>query len=178
MNTSFKSGIGQQFPRSTWNICRQKIINGFSLVEVLIAMLIMCFGLIGIAGLILTTMKSSDSANMQSQAAILAGAILDEMRANSQAAATHTYDNAIGTPVTSPSNCINVACTSSQLAVSDLANWKTKLATLPVGDGSITTLVVGGFTTATITVQWNDTRANKGLGLTATTSSFTLESVL
>ena len=55
---------------------------GFTLVEVLVAMLVLAVGLIGLAGLQLASMKSNHSAYRRSQAAIAVYDLLDRIRAD------------------------------------------------------------------------------------------------
>jgi type IV pilus assembly protein PilV len=56
--------------------------GGFTLVEVLVAVLVLAVGLLGLAGLQLASMKSNHSAYRRSQATIAAYDLLDRMRAN------------------------------------------------------------------------------------------------
>jgi len=161
---------------------------GFSLLEVLIALVILSVGLLGIAAMISSTVKSNDSAYMRTQATALAYSIIDRMRTNLLAAQNGNYDIAIGTTATgSPTICngSGANCDSPTLAAFDLAQWKQALASstngLPGGDGSIVTAAVGGVTTVTVTVQWNDSRAYAALkksgAPTVTTFSLAVSSV-
>jgi type IV pilus assembly protein PilV len=142
--------------------------RGFSLIEVLVALVVLSLGVLGVSALIVSSLKSNDSAKMRGQAAILAQAIIDNMRANvATAAVSGSYNIAIGTAAPTPgTNCITATCTSSaQVAATDLYYWKKSLAqALPSGDGSIVTVTntVGTgatYTTATVTVQWDESRA-------------------
>lgn len=162
---------------------------GFSLLEVLIALVILSVGLLGIAAMLSTTLKSNDSAYMRSQATILAANIIDRMRANPQGAANGDYDISMGAATPAPGS--GTACTGTSadcsaviLAKYDLTQWLTTLASssngLPQGAGSVTTSTLGGVQRVTVTVQWNDSRANTALGgaPSATTSSLSVSSVL
>jgi type IV pilus assembly protein PilV len=161
---------------------------GFSLLEVLIALVILSVGLLGIAAMISSTIKANDSAYMRTQATALAYSIIDRMRTNQLAAQNGEYDIAVGTPAPGSSTVCNgngANCDSSTLAAFDLAQWKQALASsangLPDGDGSIVTAAVGGVTTVTVTVQWNDSRAYASLNKTGapvpTTFSLAVSSV-
>jgi type IV pilus assembly protein PilV len=161
--------------------------SGFSLLEVLIALVILSVGLLGIAAMLGATLKSNDSAYMRSQATALAYNIIDRMRANPIGAANGDYDIAIGTPAPgSATVCTGggAGCDSAVLADYDLTQWKQTLAStsngLPDGDGSITVTPVGGVNLVTVTVQWNDSRAGHALGTApvATTSSLSVHSAL
>jgi type IV pilus assembly protein PilV len=56
--------------------------GGFTLVEVLVAALVLAVGLLGLAGLQLASMKSNHSAYLRSQATVAAYDLLDRMRAD------------------------------------------------------------------------------------------------
>lgn len=66
--------------------------QGYSLLEVLIAVLILSIGLLGLAGLQTTSLQSNQSASQVSQATFLASDILDRMRANPDGAKSGSYD--------------------------------------------------------------------------------------
>lgn len=124
-------------------------MRGFTLLEVLVAILVLSIGLLGLAGLMASSLKNSHSAYQRTQATWLAYDALDRMRANRQVALAQGYDLALGaTPG------------GSGLAATDLSEWDTALTdTLPAGDGSIS-VAAGGV--VKIIVQWNDTRGTGG----------------
>ena len=128
---------------------RRKATGGFTLLEVLIALIIMSIGLLGVFGLIVNALKANDSSNMRTQAAILANSIIDNIRANSKQTTSTAYSAAIGTAVSqpNPSTCTS-SCTAAQLEAIDVYNWKQSLKTmLPSGDGSITETTANSVTT-------------------------------
>lgn len=146
---------------------------GFSLLEVLIALVILSVGLLGIAGLLSGTMKSNSSAYMRTQATVLAYSVIDRMRSNLPAVQNTTYDVSMpAAPATSGSSaCDTTACASPALAAYDISQWEQELAeSLPGGRGSITTNVSPGATTVTVTVLWDDGRANVALGAPGATT--------
>jgi len=125
-------------------------MRGFTLLEVLVAIVVLSIGLLGLAGLMASSLKNSHSAYQRTQATWLAYDALDRMRANRQIALAGGYNLALGaTPG------------GSALAAIDLGEWDTALAnTLPAGDGSI---VVAAGGAVRIVVQWNDTRGTGGI---------------
>lgn len=159
---------------------------GFSLLEVLIALVILSVGLLGIAAMISGTMKANDSAYMRTQATGLAYNMIDRMRANTTATDNGQYDvsmPASASTASEPSACTNNACDSTQLAAYDVDQWEYDAAhLLPQGRGSITSSINGGVTVITIKVLWNDSRAQGGLQKTgapiASTFSLSISSVL
>lgn len=119
------------------------------MLEVLVAIVVLSIGLLGLAGLMASSLKNSHSAYQRTQATWLAYDVLDRMRANRAVALAGGYNLALGaTPG------------GSALAAADLSEWDAALSnTLPVGDGSIAVTANGR---ATIIVQWNDARGTGG----------------
>jgi len=160
---------------------------GFSLLEVLIALVILSVGLLGIAALISTALKSNSSAYMRTQATAMAYNIIDRMRANLPATNLSGYNIAMpAAPYagTNPTTCTGAPCTSAALATYDIGQWEYDLAKqLPQGMGSITDPpVTNGLVTVVVTVLWNDSRAHDSLqksgAPTAATFSLSVSSAL
>lgn len=125
--------------------------HGFTLIEVLIAVVVMSFGLLGLAALQMTSLKNNHSAHHRAQATLFAEDIADRMRANRSGALAGEYNLAPGE--TPPSG--------SSVAASDLTSWRAALAArLPSGSGSLT--LDGGTNIVTITVTWDDGRGTDG----------------
>jgi len=137
--------------------------NGVTLLEVLIALFVLSVGLLGMAGLQLTSLKNSYSAQLRTEATLQANNILERMRLNRQVAKTGGYD--IPLSASPPSGLA--------LVDQDLSDWLNTLASnLPSGDGSVSTNAVTGVTV--ITVQWDDSKGTSG----SSTQSFTMGSML
>lgn len=60
----------------------QRHETGFSLIEVLIALLVLAIGLLGMASLMLTSMQSNQGAAQRSAAVVLAYDLVERMRSN------------------------------------------------------------------------------------------------
>lgn len=149
---------------------------GFTLVEVLVALVVLSVGLLGIAGMITTALRTNDGAYLRTEANIMAYSMLDRMRTNRDAATQSDYDSSMGTASsTAPTTCLGTSadCTSSQMATWDIYEWKKELAgNLPSGQGSIATkLDASGVVEVTITVQWNAARAEQALSNTSASSN-------
>jgi type IV pilus assembly protein PilV len=135
-------------------------LAGFTLLEVLIAVLVLSVGLLGLAGLQATGIKTNHSAYMRSQAVAYGYDIIDRMRANRLSALSGSYNIAIGAG----------APAGSSIAQTDLREWKNLVAAhLPVGDASAN--INGG--TVTVVVQWDDSRAEG-----STTETITVQTEL
>lgn len=144
--------------------------NGFTLMEVLVALAVLSIGLLGMAGMQLFSMKSSHNAYLQSQATFFAYDLIDKMRANPVGFNNGNYDTTISAIPGSFTNCqTNTAtCTPDQLATFELVQWKCGLgayvnntaciaplnlnSVLPNGDGVINRVGED----VTVTVQWQE----------------------
>jgi len=130
--------------------------SGFTLLEVLVAVLVLAIGLLGLAGLMTSSIRNNQSSYQRTQATWLAYDIVDRMRVNRAAALASNYNTALGSPVT----CAASPALSGAMAAQDLTDWKNQIAcALPAGDGSV---AVQANRTVTVTVQWNDSRGTAG----------------
>ncbi len=133
---------------------------GFTLIEVLIAMLILAVGLLGLAGMQMNGLRNNLSAYHRSQATQLAYDIADRMRANVDDAGNFggsTYITLDPADAVIQASCTAVAgdCSSAQMAQQDLFEWYRDLtATLPGATEDIT--VAGSL--FTVTLSWDDDR--------------------
>ena len=115
-------------------ISRHKFANqrqaGFSLLEVLIALVIMSVGMLGIAGLYVESMQAGRTSIFRHNAVTLASDVADRIRANPTGGVD--YQGPGGN-----NNCVlgNVDCDPAQMAANDIDLWKTQAAgMLPSGD--------------------------------------------
>lgn len=101
--------------------------RGLSLVEALVALLVLSIGLLGIAGLFVESVRNSRSALLRSQAVNLVADMGDRIRAN--AVAGDAYDSGAypGGPETrgcAPDrDDAGGSCSAAELAEDDLARW-------------------------------------------------------
>lgn len=113
---------------------------GFNLIEVMIALVIISVGLLGLAGLQVSSLKQNQSAYYRSQATLLAYDIADRMRANMNEVDAGSYFAASGAEGT---DCINytgsaTGCSASDMASHDLWEWQGTLRDeLPIGGGRV-----------------------------------------
>jgi type IV pilus assembly protein PilV len=164
--------------------------EGFTLVEVLVALLVMSIGLLGIGKMMMLSARANDSAYMRSQATALAYTMLDAMRANRAAAISQGYDTAQVVPAQQACATAAPGCTSGQVAQNDTFLWNQALALeLPNGAGTVQTVAAADTVTlannitATITVTWFDrvaeqSFANPNLPAGQGNNSIVLETVL
>lgn len=134
--------------------------RGFSIIEVVITMGIMSFGLLGIAGLQLSAMSKSRVTFERNQATLLANDLVERIRANLPAAASGSYDVRTGSEQsTSTSSCkgAQASCSASDMASADLADWSRRVdAVLNDASADVAVTVVGGTASSvTLTLAWD-----------------------
>ena len=98
--------------------------GGFTLVEVLIALVVLSIGLLGLAGLQSTGLRFNQSATMRSHATQLAYDMSDRMRANIAAADAGSYLGSSAAAPAAVANChTGAGCSSANMAADDLSTW-------------------------------------------------------
>ena len=134
---------------------RHKLITasrqqGVSLVESMIALLVISVGLLGIAALQITSMKQNSSAMHHSQAVWIGNNIADRIRANFS-----QFDSYAGikTSGSYSQDCVGGSCTAAQMVDSDAADWATSMQDLPAGLGIISSPNAGELL---IRIMWDD----------------------
>lgn len=141
--------------------------RGFSLVEVMIAVLIVAVGLLGFAKMQALAVGSTRNSGTRSMVAMQTSALAASMRANEAywaaglAPATFTVTGATLGDATLDGltvDCTAGVCTPAQMAAFDLKNWGTSLTALfPSASGTIAcSTVLGSPVTCTITVSWSE----------------------
>ncbi len=133
--------------------------RGLTLVEAMIALLVISVGLLGIASLQLTAMNQNASSLNHSQAVWYAYEMSDRIRAN--ITSFNTYDG-IDTNTGYSGDCTSSACTPAQMVTADAADWATMLGNLP--GGRCTVALANAADGLIVTVMWDD----DGTGATGT----------
>lgn len=120
--------------------------HGFTLVEVLVAIVVFSFGLLGMVGLQAAAMQANREARMQNQATALARELAEMMRGNKEiavksAAADNPYlgaftvgSLALATPsyCLAVSNAANGCTTTTDIATAQMTDWLARVdAALP-----------------------------------------------
>jgi len=130
--------------------------RGFTLLEVMIAMVIFSIGMLGLAGLQARGLQSNTTAQYRTIATIQAYDMADRIRANARGITDGDYD-AIGTNIPAAVNCISGTCTAAQMAQFDHFEWNTTNGNvMPSGRGSVD--IVVGTGRFTITMMWDEDR--------------------
>ncbi|MCX7229470.1 MAG: prepilin-type N-terminal cleavage/methylation domain-containing protein [Burkholderiales bacterium] len=128
--------------------------HGFSLIELLVALIVVSLGLGGILFSQARGMQALNGNSWRAQAAVLAEHVIDRARAN---------------PTGNYTVAFSVTPSGADVTGRDLATWKAQLGrSLPAGDGEITitprTDTVTGrvFDEINVVVRWDDRRAGAG----------------
>ena len=149
--------------------------RGFTMLEVLIAIVVIAFGLLGVAGLQVVALKNNQSASHRLVATTLANDMIDRVKTNAQGLISGDYDkpdpNAYATQVAA---CLSSSgCSPQELAQNDRAEWAALVAAALPGGRAIVCLDStpddgvsaaapacdgAGTTLYAVKIWWNDER--------------------
>jgi len=123
---------------------------GASLIEILIAVLILGIGMLAVAAMQATGLRNNQSSLERSQSVLESYSIIDMMRANVNAARNNAYNI--------PMTC--TAPTGTARPNAEQAAWINSLQAV-LGDTACGQIAcIDG--TCTVTVQWDDSRGSEG----------------
>lgn len=168
MSKRMNCGSAQPVPRRA---------AGFSMIELLVAVLVMGIGVLGITGLQMVSLQNNRDALLRAEATQLAYDMMDRIRANPLGTPPGTpYAGVdIGDAPAGGADCVNNACAANNMVAFDTSVWKCQLGDwhensvcvdyrdddvipsedaqpgLPDGDGSIE---IDGAGVITVTVEW------------------------
>ena len=108
---------------------------GFTLLEVLIAVLVLSFGVLGMVGLQAASLQANRDARLQATAARLGQELVDMMGSNrniaqqtASAANPYLFDSSTGAYPAPPQDCFLVACTSTLIVAGyEMREWVTRV---------------------------------------------------
>lgn len=137
--------------------------RGTSLIEALVALLVLALGVMGMAAVQTRSLTTARSTNLRAVAIRATEDLQDRIQANSDLrhmpALVNPYVTTWGPPPATDTDCASMPCAGPQLAAFDLMQWKNELArSLPAGDG----LVFSSTTDANqlgILVAWTEAKA-------------------
>ncbi len=123
---------------------------GFSMIEVLIAILVLGIGLLGFALLQTMNVRFTQSANFRTQATNLAYEMLDQMRINRVLANSYAGNYTATTGACTPATGANLSAASFRNA------WSCRLGKA-LGGGATASVVRNG-AEVTVNITWGDER--------------------
>lgn len=141
--------------------------RGFSLIEVLTAMVVLSIGMLGIAAMYTTSLKTGRSAQLRTKGVVFAADMADRIRANpgggadyASSATDQGSDKGCADRSNSGTVTAGVACTTDQMAADDIYQWKQLLTNPQSGLPDAEAVIDYDNTTTpptyTITVNWTD----------------------
>jgi type IV pilus assembly protein PilV len=145
--------------------------RGFSLVEVMVALVVVSIGLLGLAKMESLALSSTSVAGSRALAAIQAASMASAMHANpsywgaglAPASTTIYYDTTPALQISDPglntaATCLTAgtgSCTPAQMAAYDVQQWAAALKqVLPAPFATIVCNTNGFPVTCTVTIQW------------------------
>lgn len=127
-------------------------VSGFSMIEILIALVVLALGLLGFALLQTMSLRYTQSANERTQATNLAYDLLDQMRANRLSASD--YQNAtFAAGDVSAADCVNRP-TGTVTWAQSIERWQCQVFATLGADASATVTYIGG--EAVVTLNWGE----------------------
>ncbi|MCU6435653.1 type IV pilus modification protein PilV [Undibacterium sp. Jales W-56] len=134
---------------------------GVGMIEVLVALVITSFAMLGLAGLQVTSLRFQKTAHYRSLASLNTADIADRMRANVAGAKANNYvttDPYLANPSLAAGACPTSSATIADVATKDLCEWRLNLKnTVNGGWGEVSGDVLKGFT---ITVYFKEPSKN------------------
>ena len=123
---------------------RARTQGGSSLVEVLVAILVVSLGVIAMGGLLASATRLGKASEMRAVASLMAADISERMKANVAVVSAGNYNltdafSASASEPAAPTACAAPkACTAAEIAARDLAEWQRAVFhALPAGTGYI-----------------------------------------
>ncbi len=152
-----------------------KNTRGFTLLETLIALVVLSVGMLGIASLHVEGLRNGRTATLRTKAMTLASDMAEKMRANRQGAQNGNYVSTAA-DLGANNDCADdlvgaatVACTPAAMAAHDIWLWKRKLNNPQTGLPGEPTAVIAGDgavpPTFTITVSWTENGIDDAVSL-------------
>lgn len=150
---------------------------GFTLIEVMVALIIISVGLLGIAKMQALALSSTGTSRLRSLAALQGASLASTMHANRAYWASATLTSPIeitGTTVTTSDTTLRAElskvssngyctvghgapCAAATLAATDLKEWATELKNLlPSSAATISCPAVGTHLTCTVEIRWQE----------------------
>lgn len=142
--------------------------RGTSLIEVMVTVVVVSFGLLGIAAMLFSSINAGQVSMQRSIAAMLANEMADRIRSNYLAIQAGSFDAVLAADYAGTSACTTTCmtgqCEATDEAMLDICLWKKQISKqLPGGTGSISNttnlhcVVQGSPCVFTISVIWSET---------------------
>lgn len=139
--------------------------NGFTLIEVMVALVVFSIGLLGVAGLQTAGLRTSHQSYQRTIAVTAARDMADRMRANMTGMRNNAY-SFTSAPGSDP-GCVSAACTYANIANHDAYQWYdslnkllplTSLSSVSCTDVNTATTALDPGSACIISVRWDSER--------------------
>jgi type IV pilus assembly protein PilV len=182
----------QLIPRNDSRSAARQGAGGFTLIEVMVALIITAIGLLGIAKIEALAFANTGSASSRSLVAIQAASLASAMHANRQYWAlglAPTPFTITGTVISDPTlagtalgatdcylgGAAPPPCSPATLAAFDLHTWATAMNALLPGSNPVTTITCAGTlpVNCTVAITWNEKTVSLNTQAAANTTAAT-----
>lgn len=143
---------------------RAQVVRGFSMIEILVAILVLAIGVLGAAGMQLVAMRTSTHSDLHTQAYQLATEIADRIRANDAVMRSPSASNPFlsvdysaggATPTAPATTCFTTSCNPDQLAAFDLFEFQTRVFSSFPGGRLVICQDGAPWDASEVTLQWD-----------------------
>ena len=147
--------------------CKRASASGATLIEILVALLVLSLGILGMAAMQIRALKGNHSSMQRTQAVMMSYYILDTMRVDRDGAKSLNYNTGSLSGDTIGAICNPAAILGTALADNNLTHWIQSLKA-NIGEASDTTTCGAVLCDADghcrVQVRWDDSRAG-GMGV-------------
>lgn len=155
-----------QTRRKSTQVPNRRHSRGATLIEILVALLVLSLGVLGMAAMQIRALKGNQSSMQRTQAVMMSYYILDAMRVDKDNAKGGQYNTGSLSGTVIGAYCDPANASGTSLAKVNLTHWITSLKE-NIGNASDTTTCGAVLCDAdgicTVQVKWDDSRAG-GLG--------------
>ena len=168
--------------------------SGFSLIEVLVSIVVLSFGLLGMAGMQAASLQANREARLQSSATVLARELAEKIRGNKiigiLTTAANPYLGSFSSPLaaTTPAYCLSVGATAcanaTAIANAEMTEWLARVDTelpgarvdvcydsAPFDASGLPRWACAGGGVIVVKIGWTKSSTNKSLSVSAAASA-------
>ena len=154
--------------------------TGATLIEVLVAIVVSSFGLLGMAGLLSVSAKVNNSAYLRTQANFVAQSFIESITIKIDAVAAGAYNGSYSGSTSLNMDCVQHGCSSSGRAAYDRSRFDTALRqTLPNARAALACAPAsakGGYDgTCKLQITWSERALAAGASASEETSAWVFQ---
>jgi type IV pilus assembly protein PilV len=130
--------------------------SGFTMIEVLVALLVLSVGMLGLAGLQAAGMRYNQDAYLRSQASLMAQDLIERMKLNRANAPSYVTADPTG-------GCATAGGTPANQMQADMVAWCGQVTTMlpaPTGAGTVPVTLARNTNEYSVVMRWYDRTSN------------------